>query len=895
MRRSAVFGRAAAAFVLALLAAAGPEPAVAQRAKDGVATRLAGALVAPLPASDADVRSDPRLAARWQRRVAAAGADGDAARPRHPSAKAARPFGRDGVVQDGGDCRPAVLAEGASVGRLADGDCRWGQLTGLSDASFVDVYALALTDRSRVRLSASSDVFDTLVQLRDARYAQVASITADAGDAAEIDVVVPAGAYVVLVTSAAEGVVAGGDYGMTLAVGVEDAPVNCTTQPLALGATVDGNLGASGCRGYDHFERRWWTGDAAVYAVALPSAGTLSLEVTAGGPAAAPPRLAVFTRTGLTLIESTFGAADPVAAATLDVALPAGTFHVLVYADATDQAGAFRLRAAFADATAACRAADAALGVELAATLDADCRLAHLGNGTYFDNAMDLVALTVPQDGVLTFSLEATGFAPLLFLYDERNRPLVDGPFGDGFRATMSPGRYHLAVATESRAVGAYRLQLDFAPDGRPCTVQAAAWGTPIDGSIDATDCAFSEFNAILPYGQGVDVYVVDVPARGNLDIGLTSSAIDPFLALFGGPLVEGNELVYFLASHDDIDLLRDTNARLQVPVWPGRYLLAALSATTEGGQGAGAYRLDPRFTPAAAPDCAVTGLEPDAQVSADLDGTECRAFDRDPARYTISPQDRYRVDVPYAGVLSIHMRAPSFSPRLQLSIGAFADPFATDYDPQLLGNDARLTFVAQPGTYWIDAEEAGGARTATGAYTLQTTFEPRPRCTAITALDSLPARRDGTIGDEDCLLGDPPLAAQLTAPVDYYRFTVHEVGSLRVRMTSTAIDPALYLIDARWSILAAHANIDGQNTDSELALDAIAPGTYVVAAISTDPEGRGAYTLDVSFAPAAFEAPTPGGPTATPRPPEATPTPGGAARQAIYLPLVQRLYLTRR
>lgn len=884
MRHGTTMVRAALGAAVAVGVAAGLQGATA-RADDG--DRIAvpgGRLALPLPLAGA---ADPALAARW----AAAHHDDEAAPAgiTPTDGKGGQAFdGASAAAQAGGDCRPADLAEGATAGRLADGDCRWGQLTGVRDASFVDVYALALSDRSRVQLTASAPGFDVLLQLRDARYALVASAEAAAGAAADIAAVLPAGRYVVVVTSAGEGVVATGDYGLTTATGIDDAPTDCRPQALAPSAAVDGNLGASGCRGFDHFGRRWWTGEADVYAVTLAAPGMLSLEVTASGHV--PPRMAVFTRTGLTLINDTFVGVEPEAVTELLVALPAGTFHVLVYADAPDQSGPYRLTTTFADATAACRPVEATLGDDLAGTLDHGCRLAHLNNGSYYDNAMDVVAVTVPQDGILTFGLSATGFAPLLFLYDELHRPLVDGPFGDGFRATMSPGRYVVAVATENRAVGGYTLQLDFAPDGRPCSVRPLAFGTAVDGVIDAGDCAFAEFNAILPYGQGIDVYAVDVPVRGEIDIALTSTAIDPFLALFGGPLVEGNELVYFLATHDDVDILRDTNARLKIPVWPGRYLLAALSATTEGGKGAGAYRLDPRFTPQAAPGCATADLAPGAQVSADLDGSECRAFDRDRTRYTISPQDRYRVEIATAGVLALHLNAPSFSPRLQVSIGPFVDAFGTDYDPRLLGNDARLQFVAQPGTYWIDVEEAGGARTATGAYTLATTFAPRPPCSAVTALDALPARRDGTIGDEDCLLGDPPLAAQLTSPVDYYRFTVHEVGALRVKMTSTAVDPALYLIDARWSILAAHANIDGQDTDSELVLDAIAPGTYVVAAISTDPDGRGAYALEVDFTPLPFEAPTPGGPspTATPRPAEPTPTPSGG-RSTIYLPFTRR------
>ena len=51
----------------------------------------------------------------------------------------------------------------------------------------------------------------------------------------------------------------------------------------------------------------------------------------------------------------------------------------------------------------------------------------------------------------------------------------------------------------------------------------------------------------------------------------MNSTAMDAYLAIFGGPLVEGNQLTYFIANHDDIDPLRNTNAPLKVPRPAGR------------------------------------------------------------------------------------------------------------------------------------------------------------------------------------------------------------------------------------------------------------------------------------------------------------------------------------
>lgn len=816
---------------------------------------------------------------------------------RHGGGKGAAPMSLTRAAQARGDCTAQDLAAGRTNGQLADGDCRWGQLTGLADVSLVDVYRVRSATRQRVRLTGQSADFGVLLSVRDARYRPVVDAAAGgAGQNATVDVVLPAGTYMVFVTNAGDGAAATGAYRLDATLSPEDVPAGCAAVAMTAGETKAGNLGPSGCYGYDYLPRQWLTGDAAMYSVSLSAPGTLTLDVAATGHV--PPRLAVLTRTGLTSIDATFGATNPDAATRLTVALPEGHFLVLVYADGTDQAGAFSLTSSFASAANACRPAPAAVNTDVVATLDTDCRLAYLNMGDYSNNAADLHQLTVPQDSTVTIGLKTRGFNGHAFIFDELSQQVVDGWVDDGFRAALPPGIYHVAVFSESAAIGGYTVRFDVEPIGTPCQVQPLAWGTPVNGVIDGTDCGFRDFNAIFDYPQGVDVFVLDVPVRGEIEVNLRSTAIDSYLVLLGGPLVRGDDLVYFVSTHDDIDALRDTNARLKIPLWPGRYLLAALSSTTANGKGAGAYQLDPKFTPQAAPGCETQVLGPNAQQASELAGTECRVFDRDPTRYSVSLQDRYRIDVPSAGVLTIFMNAPSFSPRIQVSVGPYGDPIGADQDPNQVGRDALMQFVAEAGSYWLDVEAAVRTQTVTGAYTLQTTFQARATCDAITDLDPLPADRTGAITAEDCLLGDPPLFAQLMSPVDYYRFTLTEVGKLTIDMTSTAIDPALYLVDARWGIVAANANLDEVDANSQLLFDQIAPGTYVIAAISTDPGQFGAYRLKVAFEPSALVIPTPGTmASATPTSPEPTPrpsdTPPGAGG-TIYLPYGSRLFRLR-
>ncbi|MEO8084678.1 MAG: pre-peptidase C-terminal domain-containing protein [Ardenticatenales bacterium] len=882
----------------AIAGAATPAPAFAGAP---LAPTTAEQLRAAMRRHAAPLPGDPAAAARWA-----------ALAPTEAASSPRRPVGADkagvdihlGALttaspdQSRGDCTPAVLASGATNGQLADGDCRWGQLTGLPDVSLVDVYRLQADGRQRVRLTASAPGFDALVTLRaESRYAEIVSASATgAGADAAIDVVLPAGTYFVLVTNATDsgGPVPSGAYRLDAVLGAEDEPTGCTPQPLPAGGVPGGDLGASGCLGYDYFPHRWWTGSTAVYQATLAEPGTLNLDVSATGHTA--PRMVVLTRTGLTVIDTTLGDPNPVGATHLSVALPLGTFLVVVYAEDAGQVGAFGLTASVTSSAAACRPIDAALNMDIAATLDNGCRLAHLNNGGYFNNPMDLYALTVPQDGEVTFSLKSrtADVDFLMFVDNELHDRMINGPIGDGYQTTLPPGQYHISVWSTTGALGDYTLRFNYVPTGVPCQLAPLTLGATTGGDIAATDCTFADFLPDLAIPHNADIYVLDVPARGEVVLKMTSTALDPYLALFGGPLVETGYYDYFLAANDDIVFLTDTNAEIKATLWPGRYLLVALDTPLNALPGAGAYELVTKFTPQAAPaPCAATALGPNAQLAAALSGDECRSFDRNPRHFSTSLEDRYVMDVPSYGVLTIKMTAPTFSPRIQLGVGPFVDPIGADADPDRRGHDALLEFVAAPGQYWLDAEEAGGIRDVTGAYALETTFVPRPTCTSITDVTPLPYDHTGAIAADDCMLGDAPLAAQITNPVDLYRVTVSEVGTLNVDLESTAIDPALYVIDARWSILEASTDIDETDTNSRIRLGPIAPGTYYLAAISTDSAGRGDYRLRVSFEPAPLVIPTPGAPVPTATTPAVEPTPSprptATTGGRVFLPMTLR------
>lgn len=148
-----------------------------------------------------------------------------------------------------------------------------------------------------------------------------------------------------------------------------------------------------------------------------------------------------------------------------------------------------------------------------------------------------------------------------------------------------APGRYTAFATTygDQPRVGAYRISLtavsgEFADPG---TVQSISEGEAREGQLESGDSATAS-------GSYADIYQFRAPRAGTATIGLTSTDLDPYLALQDSA---GTEL-----THDD-DSGEGNNALITYPVSAGT-LYRLVVGTYGSGARPGEYHLTARVTP---------------------------------------------------------------------------------------------------------------------------------------------------------------------------------------------------------------------------------------------------------------------------------------------------------
>ena len=80
----------------------------------------------------------------------------------------------------------------------------------------------------------------------------------------------------------------------------------------------------------------------------------------------------------------------------------------------------------------------------------------------------------------------------------------------------------------------------------------------------------------------------------------------------------------------------------------------------------------------------------------------------------------------------------------------------------------------------------------------------------------------------------------------DRYSFTGTAGQQITIQMSSTALDPYLYLIDSGGTVLAQDNN-SGVDTSARITYSLPSSGTYIIEADSYVGNRLGAYTLTVS------------------------------------------------
>lgn len=810
-----------------------------------------------------------------------------------------------GRVDQGGTtlCTWTALAAGTPAsGELTAGDCRWGQLVGPDDTfqvdpSRVDLFSIVLDERSELAVTLTPG-FDAQIGLRDGGFGRLRDVTAPSGAPAVLRATLPAGRYAVTVRPALRGGAHGGSYQIAADVTAAPAGAPCTPGTLAQEGAVDGELEAR-CALFDWLPDQAFDNAAALYELVLAEPGDLSVAVTAAGGGFVP-LLAIMTadRSRDLAVDASGGAGDPSPdASAISLALPAGRYWVLVAAAQPGGTGAFTLASQFDSAAGRCAILPAdgtplALGEAVTATLAEDgCRTGYLNEGMLHDAPARVYRVFIPQQGVVTFGLEATGFEPLVQLLNTRLE-VIPGvgtlALGNGSQLQISTPRDFLVVVQgDEGAVGDVELTVQLQPFGDDCAVQAIPPTGQASGRLDGADCNLEDWVGIADSSKA-DLYTVHLPSRGRLRIELASSDLQPYLWLLGRDRI-------FNIPADDAGT---GTAAIEQVFEPGNYLIGANSFQPAIGD----YTLRTTFTPMAAPTtCPLSPVALPAILDAELSGTECRVFDTDPTSGWPSPVDRYRLVLPTYGELSISASSEEFVLRMALFEAGTKTNVAILVADDLPAETAT-TLRLPPGEYDLEIDDAFLYYPESGAYHLEVSHLPLPDPRPCTEVDlaGLPGTLvdpgyalDGELTETDCVVGDFPQTTFSQFPVDTYLVSVPQRGTLTIDLRSDDFDPRLDVLDWAYGLVLQNDDADDVFDTNSHIESAIGPGLYRIQALAVD-QGYGPYELDIIFRPEPYlppadATPTPtstGGPTtATPTPTATGSTPGPTPVGRAYLP----------
>ena len=368
-----------------------------------------------------------------------------------------------------------------------------------------------------------------------------------------------------------------------------------------------------------------------------------------------------------------------------------------------------------------CAAAPLAPDREVAGTLAASgCRVRDVLPGNTDNSFCHQYRFTLSQPSLVTIDLRSSDFDAHLTLLDAKRTPIDnndDGGEGKNARIVRSlePGAYLILAKALGGGKGRYNLRA--AVRASNCPVRTLALPASVSERFTPGDCPPITVQGQPPQQIQAAQYRITIPQRGTLLIDMESSDFDSVLRLLNSG--------YSPIAQDD-DSGGGRNARISRQLDPGEYLILAGPLQ----QGAGAYTLRVSFTPGgstgsqsggAARTCPLADLPLNRQVSARLDGSDCRVRDLLGGGTDLAYADQYRVTVPARGTLTIDMRSDDMDSFLIL-MDSNRNQLARDDDGGE-GRNSRISQTVGPGTYLVIANSYGGQ--AQGVYTLQATFAP--------------------------------------------------------------------------------------------------------------------------------------------------------------------------
>lgn len=390
-----------------------------------------------------------------------------------------------------------VAPTGSADGSLSDEDCYLSAAYGIylqDQSARLDQYRVTVSQRGRLSARLTSTAVDMAIILYDAAVSSAIASADPSSNAAEAEILVWPGTYIILATSPTRDL---GDYHLETTFTPEAGP-DCVAEALAFGAAVDGSLDAGSCAFGDIFEGDFYQRYAQPYLLRLPARGRLTVEL---GSADFDAYLELYEveNEGLIAFNSD-KIAEVVVDAEISQLLPAGDYLILASTDYSMETGDYRIKASFDPMPVDCGVTDHGVDEIRSGELSEEsCQLLDLPDRNFTATPLDIYRVQVPQRGVLTIEMRSEdpfeGVDPSVLLYDHRWRLLASNDdfiagfdFDSFLPVGLGPGVYTIVAASSTGLSGVYDLETSFEPEDYrfELPTPTAAPPTPTPGGTPA-------------------------------------------------------------------------------------------------------------------------------------------------------------------------------------------------------------------------------------------------------------------------------------------------------------------------------------------------------------------------------------------------------------------------
>lgn len=426
----------------------------------------------------------------------------------------------------GTNCSAACLVgsvdcNGSATESLAEGDCT------LSDGSFIDTYALTLTNAAAVEVALSSTDFDALLLLADEDcnvFAANDDCTPGDFEFSCLSKSLEPGNYFVIVNSFSG--IASGDYTLNVAcdLGLPPCDVGCVEGIIGCDDSAAGILAGSDCTLDDG-------SFIDTHSLTLDESATIGIELASTDF----DTFLLLTDADCNILASnddcTPGNFD---LSCLSVDLEPGEYFVLVNTFSVGETGEYTLSVSCETEPTPCDEECISGTIECdgsasGSLAEGDCTL---DDGTF----VDTFELSLIRSAEVTIEVASTDFDTFVLLADAdcnilgANDDCTPGDFDlSCVSLVLEPGDYFVIVNSFSAGeTGDYTANITCDVPLDPCVDCFAGeldCGSTVTGDLEAGDCALDD-------GSSIDVYSLEVPAGGMLDVELGSTDFDTFLVV---------------------------------------------------------------------------------------------------------------------------------------------------------------------------------------------------------------------------------------------------------------------------------------------------------------------------------------------------------------------------